>query len=182
MPIAKSTATAQTVSLGNAEKDLLGITPLPVDNRQRYLRFMLSAKQEALIPLSNILEVIQLSFEDILPIPAMPSCVLGVCGWQSETLWLVDLNSLLGDTPFLQQAQSTAASPTVIVIQTQQKSLGLVVADVSDIDLFDPSQIRMERGICPPSLEPYVLGYCPEYAGTVLDVSKIVCSPLLQSH
>lgn len=134
-----------------------------------------------LIPLSDILEVMQLSFEDILPVPDMPGCVLGVCSWQSETLWLVDLNEMVGDRPLIQQP-AAIAKPTVIIVQAQGKSLGLVIESVSDIDLINPSQIQMERGICPASLEPYVTGYCPNQSGTVLSASKIIHSPLLQPH
>ena len=193
MPLTKKIATEQAFSSKSDVKDLLGLTPLPVDNRQRYLRFALLDKQtdrqtdkqadeqEALIPLSSILEVMQLAFEDILPVPDMPSCVLGVCGWQGETLWLVDLNYMVSDRPLLKQSRNIT-TPTVIVVQTQQKSLGLLVAGVSDIDLFDPSQLRMEKGLCPPSLEPYVLGYCPGQAGTVLDAAKIINSPRLKSR
>ena len=166
-------------------KDPLGLTPLPTENRQRYLRFMLSRKNEALIPLSEILEVKHLALEDILPVPNMPSCVSGVCSWQGETLWLVDLNNMVGDRPLLQQSISQQSLPiasfTVIVIQTQWKSLGLVVEQVSDVDLFDESNIHQAPGLCPAALEPYVLGYCPEHKGIILNVAKLVNSPLWRS-
>lgn len=159
--------------------DLLGLTPPPIDNRQRYLRFVLLQEEETLIPLSDILEVMHLALEGVLPVPNMPSYVLGVCSWQSETLWLVDLDDMISDCPLRQQLDSNIA-PTVIVVQSQGSSLGLVVEGVSDIELFDPAKITMEKGLCPPSLEPYVLGYCPSHAGTVLNISKIIHSPLLQ--
>ena len=127
------------------------------------------------------MEVIQLAFEEILPVPDMPGCVLGVCSWQGETLWLIDLNDMVGDRPLLQQP-AAIANPMIIVVQAQGKSLGLVVKSVSDIDLINPSQIQLEKGLCPSSLEPYVTGYCPHQAGTVLSASKIIHSPLLQPH
>ena len=60
----------------------------------------------------------------------------------------------------------------IIVIQAQGKSLGLAVESVSDIDLINSAQIQMEKGICPVLLEPYVVGYCPNQAGTVLSQGK----------
>lgn len=189
MLLTQNSPALQATDPTNKKRDPLGLAPLPIENRQRYLRFMLSQKSETLIPLTDILEVMQLAFADMLPVPGMPSCVRGVCSWQGETLWLVDLNHMMGSVPSAQQSQrslsqpsTSAQKPTIIVVQAQQKSLGLVVESVSDIDLFDPSHIRMEKGLCPPSLEPYVMGYCPEQAGTVLNVSKIIHSPLLQSH
>lgn len=169
--------------------DPLGLVPLPVDNRQRFLRFMLSQKENALIPLNQILEVMQLSLENIFPVPDMPSCILGVCSWQGETLWLVDLNHLVGYVPLSQQAQldrsqqaQTASAPIVIVVQSLDSTLGLVVEQVGDVDLIDEASIRKELGLCSPSLEPFVLGYCPHQGGTVLSVPAIVQSPLWQFH
>ena len=164
-------------------RDPLGLTPLPTENRQRYLRFMLSRKNEALIPLSEILEVKHLALEDILPVPNMPSCVSGVCSWQGETLWLVDLNNMVGGSSQerLRQRPLLQQSLPVIVVQAQWKSLGLVVEQVSDVDLFDESSIHQAPGLCPSALEPYVLGYCPEHRGIVLSVAKLVDSPLWQS-
>ena len=181
MLLTQNSLTPQATDPTDEKQDPLGLAPLPIENRQRYLRFMLFQKTETLIPLTDILEVMQLSFNDMLPVPHMPSCVLGVCSWQGETLWLVDLNHMASNSPTPQQP-TTALKITVIVVQTQQKYLGLVVESVGDIDLFNPSHIRMEKGLCPPSLEPYVAGYCPEQAGTVLDVSKIIHSPRLQPY
>jgi positive phototaxis protein PixI len=163
------------------KRDPLGLTPLPVDNRRQYLRFMLAQTNDALLPLNEIVEVLQLSLEDIFPIPDMPECILGVCSWQGETLWLVDLNHLVGYTPLYQQSQ-LVSPPIVIVVQSAGHSLGLVVEQVSDIDLFDDSKIHVESGLCPPSLEPFVSGYCPQQGGIVLDIASIVNLPLWQSH
>lgn len=162
-------------------KDPLGLVPIPVDNRERFLGFMLSEKENALIPLHQILEVMQLALEDIFPVPDMPGCIFGVCSWQGETLWLVDLNHLVGYTPLSQQAQ-LSAPPVVIVVQSAGRSLGLVVEKVGDVGLFDESKIHRELGLCSPSLEPFVLGYCPNQGGTVLSVPAIVESPLWRFH
>lgn len=168
-------------SIEGCKRDPLGLTPLPTDNRKRFLRFTLSQRNDALLPLADILEVVQLPLEDIFPVPDMPGCILGVCSWQGETLWLVDLNHLVGYKPLCQQSQ-VVNSPIVIVVQSSGHSLGLVVEKVSDVDLFEDSEIQMETGLCPPSLEPFVSGYCPQQNGTVLSVANIVESPLWQSH
>ena len=176
----KENATA-SVEATSPQRDPLGLKPIPIDTRQRFLRFVLCQKEDVLIPLSQILEIIQLSLEDIFPVPDMPGCILGVCSWQGETLWLVDLNHLVGYRPLCQQSQ-LISPPIVIVVQSTGRSLGLVVEQVCDVDLFDKEKIRMEAGLCPPSLEPFVLGYCPQQGGTVLNISAIVESPLWQSH
>ncbi len=178
---AASASTQAALDPVRTKPDPLGLIPLPVDNRQRFLRFMLSRRNDALLPLDQILEVMQLPLEDIFPVPDMAGCILGVCSWRGETLWLVDLNHLAGYAPLFQQVQMLA-SPVVIVIQQDGRSLGLVVEQVSDVDLFDEENIRMESGLCPPDLEPFVLGYCPQQGGTVLSASAIVNASCLQSH
>ncbi len=166
---------------GHYQLDPLGLAPIAADTRQKYLRFMLSQKSSALLPLDQITEVVQLSLEDIFPVPDMPDCVLGVCGWEGETLWLVDLNHLVGYEPLFQPSQ-IAKPPISIVVQFSGHALGLVVEQVGDIDLFDEQQIYMETGLCPPSLEPFVLGYCPQQGGTVLSVAAIFESSLRQDR
>ena len=162
-------------------RDPLGLTPLPADNRQRFLRFTLAQTREALIPLAQIVEVMQLSLEDIFPVPDMPSCILGVCSWQGETLWLVDLAQLGGYSPLAEQS-APEGLPFVIVVESAGRALGLVVAQVGDVDLFDEETIQAEPGLCSPSLDPFVLGYCAGQGGMVLNVAAIVDSPLWQSH
>ncbi|MEL6491687.1 MAG: chemotaxis protein CheW [Cyanobacteria bacterium J06634_6] len=166
-------------------RDPLGLTPLPVDNRQRFLRFVLDQKKDTLLPLYQITEVMQLALEDIFPVPDMPSCILGVCSWRGETLWLVDLNHMVGYEPLYQQSRfqaNAAVMPSVMVVRSAGRALGLVVEQIDDVDLFDEADIHMEPGLCPPKLEPFVLGYCPSQGGTVLNVPAIVDSPLWQSH
>ena len=181
MQLTDSSPALKPLSPISTQKDPLGLLPIPVDNRQRFLRFMLSQKENALIPLHQILEVMQLSLEDIFPVPDMPSCIFGVCSWQGETLWLVDLNHLVGYMPLSQQPQLSSSS-VVIVVQSAGRSLGLVVEKVGDVDLFDEDKIRMELGLCSPSLEPFVLGYCPHQGGTVFSVPAIIESPLWRFH
>ncbi len=161
--------------------DPLGLAPLPVDNRQRFLRFTLAQRNDALLSLDQILAVVQLPLAEIFPIPDVPSCILGLCSWQGKTLWLIDLNHLAGYPPLCQQSP-LLMTPMVIVIQHEGRSLGLVVEQVDDVDLFDEEKFYREPGLCPSGLEPFILGYCPQSGGTVLDASAIINASLLQSH
>lgn len=163
------------------QSDPLGLAPLPADNRQRFLRFSIAGELSGLLPLHQILEVMQIALDDIFPVPDMPSCILGVCSWKGETLWLVDLDHFVGHAPLYQPSQ-LAEPPMAIVIQSAGRSLGLVVERVGEVDLFDKEKIRKEPGLCSPRLEPFVLGYCPSQGGIVLDVVSIIDAPLWQSH
>lgn len=183
-----STAAPTSLNLVSTEKtelgaSLLGTDPLgllqpKVDNRKRFLRFTFLEKRDALLSLENILEVMPLTRENILPVPDMPSCIVGICSWQGETLWLVDLNALVGHES-LYRSSSLIKTPSVIVVQHNNQTLGLVVEQVSDIDLLDEATIQMDAGMCPTALEPFILGHCLEQDSIVLSVPAIVNAPQL---
>lgn len=209
MPLADSEDKLKLLSPLSADRDPLGLTPIPVDNRQRFLRFMLSSqggeedsqteirqavqgedfsegprKEQAadlLLPLGEIVEVIQIALEDIFPVPDMPACVLGVCGWRGETLWLVDLSHLTGYIP-LYRRPYLVDLPFAMVVQSSGQSLGLVVEQVGEVDLFDEDTIQMEPGLCSPKLEPFIRGYCPQQGGMVLSAAKVIESSIWQAH
>lgn len=171
----------EPANLAIAAHDPLGLAPLPVDNRKRFLKFVLSKEKETLLPLSQVLEVMQILPESILPIPDMSSCILGVCVWKGETLWLVDLNTLVGYEPLYEQARLLETA-SVVVVQTQGKTLGLVVEKVSDIDLFDEDDILSGTGLYSPELEPFVLGYFSQQSSLVLDIASIFDAPELHAY
>lgn len=164
-----------------AIRDPLGLTPLPEDNRKRFLKFVLSQNLQALLPLTQVLEVMQLSSSDILPIPDMTDCIIGVCVWKGETLWVVDLNHLVGYESSYQRSQLVEIL-NVIVIQDSYQTLGLVVEQVSDIDLFDDEKIFKRAGLCSAGLEPFISGHLPRQNGVVLEAASILNAPQLHAH
>lgn len=171
----------ESSSVADITRDPLGLTPLPVDSRKRFLKFVLSKDQQTLLPLSQVLEVIQISPDDILSVPDMPSCILGICPWKGETLWLVDLNVLVGYEALYHRSVPLETA-SVVVVQKDNRTLGLVVEHVSDIDLFDEGKIRVGTGLCPPKLEPFVLGYFPQQGDIVIDVDSTLNAPQLHTY
>jgi positive phototaxis protein PixI len=160
--------------------DPLTLEPLPPETRQRLLRFPLSQQDSALLPLEQIAEILRLNVAEILPVPEMPSCVLGICNWRGEMLWLVDLNHLVGCPPV---SWPSGASPVAMVVQVNNQSVGLVVQQVNDIELHDLQQLQPAAiGLFPPRLLPFILGALPGDNGTVLDATAITRSPLWKIH
>lgn len=154
--------------------------PLPLETGERLLRFPLGQEDDsALLPLAQISEVFRVSVEDILPVPEMPDCILGIFNWRGEMLWLVDLDHLLGYSSL----SVMAADPMTIVVQSNNQPLGLVVPQVNDIELHDLQKLtNVANGLFPPKLLPFVLGALPEGSGTVLDVTALIQHPLWQIH
>jgi positive phototaxis protein PixI len=162
--------------------DLLSEVPLTPDTRQRLLRFSLGREDSALLPLEQITEIFRVNPAEILPIPEMPSQVLGICNWRGEMLWLIDLNHLVGSPPLFQQ-EPVLAPPVIMVVQVNGQSVGLVVPQVNDIELHDLQQLQpAAAGLFPPKLLPFVLGALRGGNGTVLDATAITEYPLWQRH
>lgn len=161
--------------------DLLTLDePLPPETGERLLRFPLGQDDSALLPLAQITEVFRVDVAEILPVPEMPSCVLGIGNCKGEMLWLVDLKHLLGYEPL---SLSPTATPMSIVVQVNSQSLGLVVPYVHDIELHDLHKLTIAAvGLFPPKLLPFVLGDLPGGNGIVLDVTAITQCPLWQTH
>ena len=78
---------------------------------RKFLRFYLGGNNSqntsmangdlALLEAEIVTEVITISAKELLAVPQMPYCVLGIHSWRSEMLWIVDLENLLGYPPAL---------------------------------------------------------------------------------
>ncbi|NJM73973.1 MAG: chemotaxis protein CheW [Scytonema sp. RU_4_4] len=156
----------------------LELDPLPPEtNLSKLLCFPLGLQDSALLPLKQIAEIIRVNLVEILPVPEMPSCILGICNWRGEMLWLLDLNHLVG-YPVL----TTGVTRIAIVVMVNEQAVGLVVPQVDDIELHDLQQLqKASAGLFPPKLLPFVLGALPN-GKTVLDVTAITQCPLWQRH
>jgi positive phototaxis protein PixI len=160
--------------------DFLTEEPLPPESGERLLRFLLGLEDSALLPLDQIVEIIRVNVAEILPVPEMPSCVLGICNWRGTMLWLIDLNNLVGYRSLSQQGQ-VLTTPVAMVIQLDNQTVGLVVQQAYDIELHELQQLQPAApGILPPKLLPFVLGVLPGDSGPVLDVTAIIQCPLWQ--
>lgn len=166
-------ATQPVVEITDAQLDPLGLTPIPEDTRQRFLRFYLSGEHGALLPLTDVVEILQLNTSAILPIPDVPMWMLGVCNWRGKMLWLVDVNMVIDGIPLWKQSPSLE-QPMVIVVESNDFSAGLLVEKVDDVELI-PAETILRLG----ELETYastsiVMGHLPDHGGIILDVAMIL--------
>ncbi len=169
-------------SLESLTLDFLNETPMSPESGERLLRFPLGREDSALLPLEQIAEIIRVNVAEILPVPEMPSCVLGICNWRGTMLWLIDLNHLVGYPPLFQQ-QQVLLTPMAMVIQSKDQAVGLVVQQVNDIELHELQKLQPTApGILPSKLLPFALGVLPQGNGPVLDVTTIIQCPLWQIH
>jgi len=160
--------------------DLLGAIAPPVTLQQKFLHFCLGPEDTALLPVEYIAEVLRVPMTEVLPVPQMPSCVLGIYNRRSEMLWLVDLGHLVG-YPLRFESCNALATEMVIVLEVEGQYLGLVVPQVNDIEWYDPQQLQPPSvQLFSPKLLPFVQGYFKGSDSTVLDAVAIVQSACLR--
>lgn len=152
----------------------------PQADEQKFLRFGLQAENTALLKVADTAAVFRVTQAEILPVPQMPSCVLGIYNWRSEMLWTIDLAHLLG-LPRLFDANNAVANAMVVVVEVDSQSLGLVVEEVIDIEWYNPAEIQTPSAkLFTAEFLPFMQGYIGASGSIVLDPVAIAQSPLLQ--
>ena len=125
----------------------------------------------ALLDAEMVSEVITISPQDILPVPQMFYCVLGIYGWRSEMLWIVDLENLLGYPPPLDE-NNPHQELLVMVVQVQGQSIGLVVSGIDNLIEHDLSKFKSSSAeIFSEDVLPFLHGY---FAGTENDIIMLI--------
>lgn len=150
-------------------------------NERRFLRFYFNAEETALLPLTSIQQVLKLPVEEILPVPHMPDCILGIYNWRGEMLWLVDLSQQLGFASVLTDLQLTATM-TVLVIQNDRRFLGVVVPRLREIETHSLQQLQPPTSAFPAKLLSFMQGYFSPSGSPVLNPKALFQDPLLQVH
>lgn len=164
----------------------------PVVLGQQFLRFHLLPETTALLPLHQMTEVLTIPVHQIVPIPHMPAWIMGVYNWRGEILWIVDLGHLLGLSPLYQQTLNRSTYTAIVIHSAQQvggkqrvssqitgrKMLGLVVAQVEDMEWCAPNVIQSPlQSDVTPELVPFLRGYWMKSNGEmpiVLDGGSIL--------
>ncbi|WP_413160580.1 chemotaxis protein CheW [Capilliphycus salinus ALCB114379] len=113
-------------------------SPTPTE---QYLSFSLNPSLQALLSAHQLAEIIRLDPSQILPISEMPLAVIGVCPWQGEVLWLIDLAYLFGFDP-LMKASNSQSNCSIIKAKSHRGNLGLWVAQVGELISCEPASIQ----------------------------------------
>jgi positive phototaxis protein PixI len=160
---------------------LMLLDPLAPETRQQLLRFPLTAQDSALLPLEQITEVLRVEVAEVLPIPETSDYVLGICNWRGEMLWLIDLNEFVGyASPFQPQMPDAL---TILVVQAENRAVGIGVQQVHDIELHDLQQLQQTiPGLFPTRFLPFILGMLPGCSDAVLDIQALTQSPFWTSQ
>ncbi len=125
-----------------------------------------SGKDFALLEAEIVTEVITVSVSEILSVPQMPYCVLGIYSWRSEMLWIVDLENLLGYPPSFDPTNETVL---VMVVQIEGQSLGLVIPQIDNIIEQDLDQFKAPSSeIFSEDVLPFLNGYLTDKSNNIV--------------
>jgi positive phototaxis protein PixI len=100
-----------------------------------YLNFQITTQHLGMLPTDQLVEVITLAPQQIIPIPEMPPNVLGVYNWRGEVIWIIDSALIVGPTP----------TPTIkhaILISHENQVIGLIVQHINQMIWCNPSDIQ----------------------------------------
>lgn len=150
--------------------------------QQQFLRFRLLPDLTALIEIEaigstkdveierqrhiQVTELVNIQIDRVVPMPHLPSAVMGVYNWRGEILWIVDLAMLLGVTtgrryrslqPTIILASSTERRGKATAEDRQEQTIGLVVDEIAEIEWYEPEQIRPLE-LAAPALSTWVRG------------------------
>ncbi|MGQ9867220.1 MAG: chemotaxis protein CheW [Pseudanabaenaceae cyanobacterium] len=148
---------------------------LPPKSGVPHLEVHLSADVVAMIPMTAVREVVTIAAGQVVPVPNMPSCVLGTANCHNRLYWLVDLPQLLTVRTLDVGGQRYA----VVLVEVKDQALALAVPEIRGITRLEAVFPPLEA--LPHNLNSYVLGCTlgdpPRY---VLNVEAILKSPVLQ--
>jgi positive phototaxis protein PixI len=101
-----------------------------------FLSFPIDEKLWAILPTVEVAEIVPISLEQIIPVPATHPAVMGAYSWRGEVLWVVDLQAHLRsqrliDRPMLRQQYS------LIVVKQPEGFVGLMVEQVGRMYWID---------------------------------------------
>lgn len=108
---------------------------------EQFLTFSLPPDQKVMISTKQLVEIVNISISQIVPIPDVPPYVMGVSNWRGEVLWVIDLGYMLGFDP-LHATGYTQATYKTILVRSQGQILGLVVNRVEQTIWCAPDQIQ----------------------------------------
>lgn len=130
-------------------------TSLPSkQEKESYLNIQIDSLTKAILPMTQIQEVIVTEIEAITPIPNMEPYVLGLLNQRNKAVWLIDLAAKFNLTQLNLEKQTC----NVIIINLGKKSLGLAVEKVNGMIKVLPELIISPVETVSLEILPYLRG------------------------
>jgi positive phototaxis protein PixI len=153
------------------------LSPEDRQTRHQFLKFYLQSHLPVVIAIQQgeasvnerVTELMNISIDRVVPMPHLPSAVMGVYNWRGEILWIVDLAKLLELKPQIPQ-RTRILQPTIVISNAAPtgalKTIGLVVDAIADIEWYEP---HLSPHLPPhPAISPWLKGYWRSLSGEIL--------------
>jgi positive phototaxis protein PixI len=153
------------------------LSPEDRQTRYQFLKFYLQPNVPVVIAIhqgegsatERVTELMNIPIDRVVPMPHLPSAVMGVYNWRGEILWIADLARLLELKPQTPQ-RTRILQPTIVISNAdptgELKTIGLVVDAIADIEWYEPhltSHLPHH-----PALSPWLKGYWRQASGEIL--------------
>ncbi|MBR8828285.1 MAG: chemotaxis protein CheW [Gomphosphaeria aponina SAG 52.96 = DSM 107014] len=113
---------------------------------KEYLQVEIALENSLAIPIEQTREVLSKRRDEICPICGVASAILGVINHRGKLLWVTDINKVWQLTPPQKQIQPQDKL-TIIVLKTQGKQIGAVVARLKGIITLEPKNLKKSETI-----------------------------------
>jgi positive phototaxis protein PixI len=153
------------------------LSPEERPTRHQFLKFYLQSNLPVVIAIQQgdgsvnerVTELMNIPIDRVVPMPHLPSAVMGVYNWRGEILWIADLARLLKLNPQTPQ-RARILQPTIVISNIAPtgalQTIGLVVDAIADIEWYEPP---LSPHLPPhPALSPWLKGYWRSPSGEIL--------------
>jgi positive phototaxis protein PixI len=143
---------------------------------ERYLSFNLDRGINALILLADLRGVIELSIEDILPVPQTHESLLGIINWRGKATWTIDLAGSVG-APHWCRRDPILAAGVVMLVEIQAETVGFLVERIGTIEIYKNQDcLSVSAEMFARELRPFLQGYfldSQQKPKVVLDLQQV---------
>lgn len=105
----------------------------------RFLKFPLNSKIDALLPLRELQSVINVNLSTLLPIPEVKEFWLGVINWRGQAVWILDLANFVGENHWYSRAKVKNVG-TAMLIKVENETIGFLTEKVNTVLNLDPNK------------------------------------------
>jgi len=141
---------------------VLDVDELPEDvlpeSGETYLECHIDRFNRAIVPMALVQEVIIVRAKNIVPVPNMPSYMLGLVSSHSRIYWTVDLAQMLG----LQPIQVNTHACSVAILRIEPMYLAIAATEIKGVIKLASesieSQLQTSRAVSNDSM-PYLKGF-----------------------
>ena len=105
--------------------------------RQQFLKFYLQSNLSLVIAIQQsksvnerVTELMNIPIDRVVPMPHLPSAVMGVYNWRGEILWIVDFSRLLGLKIERSPHYNRSLKPMIVLSNLVEQSIVFIARSI----------------------------------------------------